>query len=96
MKKFRPSMPLFSSDYYICSTAWASGRYKCEEQLLFNWFQGCNLLGEKKISKKGGDKYKEGNQTPLSSMALVSTNKYHPLPARDGEVFRKAVPGRGD
>ena len=47
-------------------------------------------MGEEKKVQKGGDKYKEGNQTPLSSVALVSTNKYHPLPARDGGGFQKS------
>ena len=59
----------------------------------FDWFQGCNLLGVEKKIQKAGEKYEEGNQTPLPNMVLVSVDKYHTFPARDGEVFKKAVLG---
>ena len=58
-------------------------------------FQGCNFLGEEKKIQIAGDEHKEGNQTLSPNMALVSVDKYHPFPARDGEVFRKAVLGVG-
>ena len=58
-------------------------------------FLGCNLLGVQKNIQKAVDEYKEGNQTSLPNMALVSVHKYHPFLARDGQVFKKAVLGAG-
>ena len=53
------------------------------------------IYWRKRKNSKGWDKYKEGNQTPLPNMELVSVDKYHPFPASDGDVFKKAVHGAG-
>lgn len=59
----------------------------------FDWFQGCNLLGKRKIPKGWGQIQSEESDL-FVSMLLVSIDKYHPFLLV--EVFKKTVPEAGD